>query len=158
MAVEPSLRTKFRRALEVAVAAHFKAAGDEIPFEGGEIGGPQLDRDVGCVWFEGKRRSGRDGNNEEAIFHVRVLRLFQHDQGGETPRVDTEERLERTFEMLEDALVAVLARPWLEAASEIDLDGWSDFFTVTEMTKSTLQAYVQADITAWARNRTAAGG
>ena len=158
MAPEPASRTLFRRALEIHCQAFFKDAGVEIPFEGGEIAGPQLDRDIGCVWFEGKRMNARDGNNEDAIFHVRVLHRLQHDQGAEIPRVETEERLERSFEILEDALVAVLARPWLETSSGISLAGWSDFFAVTEVSKSTPAASITADLIAWARNRTAAGG
>jgi hypothetical protein len=152
------LRTTFRRALQIALAAHFKTAGLEIEFQGGVIEGPQSDRDIGCVWWEGKRPSARDGNNEEAFFQVRVLRLFKQDQGGAVPREDVAGELERTAEILEDGLVAVLTRPWLATASGLDLTGWSDYFTVTEVVTSYPSQHVQATLTAWARNRTARGG
>jgi hypothetical protein len=110
------------------------------------------------VWWEGKRPSARDGNNEESFFQVRVLRRFRQDQGGSVPREDTAELLERTAELLEDALASVLARPWLEQVSGEDLSGFADFFTVTELSTSYTGQYVQAAIQAWARNRTARGG
>ena len=153
-----SLRTKFRRALQTALAKHFKDAGLAIAFEGGIIGGPQDSRDIGCVWFEGKRPQGRDGNNEEAFFQVRVLRQFKQDQGGENPRESFNAELERTFEILEDGLLANLTLPLLEANSGQDLAGWESYFTVTEVVKNDLEQYVQATLTAWARNRTARGG
>lgn len=152
-----SLRTRFRHALQIALAAHFKAAGLDIAFEGGVIEGPQ-ERNIGCVWFDSKRPQGRDGNNEEAFFGVRVLRLFKQDQGGENPREDVEAQLEWTFETLEDGLLAVVNRGLLETASGVDLAGYSDFFTVTEVSSNHQAQYVQATITAWARNRTARGG
>lgn len=152
------LRTTFRRALQIALEAHFSTAGLEIAFQGGIIEGPQSDRDIGCVWFEGKRPQSRDGNNEEAFFQVRVLRLFKQDQGGTTPREDVNAELERTFEILEDGLAANLTRPWLQTSSGLDLTGWSDYFTVTEVVKNDPGQYVQATLTAWARNRTARGG
>jgi hypothetical protein len=164
MASEQSLRTTFRVALTKAIGAHFEAQGvvgangQPIPFLGGTIEGPQTDRDVGCVWFAGKRPNQRDGNNEEAFFTVRVLRLFKHDQGATTPREEVEAELERTFEILEDALADVLTRSWLEAASGEDLSGWADYFTVTEVIKDSPRQYVQATLTAYARNRTARGG
>lgn len=158
MASDPSLRTTFRRALQTALTAHFAAQGLEIAFQGGVIEGPQTDRDIGCVWFDSKRPSTRDGNNEEAYFGVRVLRRHKLDQGGAEPREEVEAELERTFELLEDGLAAVLARPWLEAVSGEDLSGWSDFFTVTEVVSNHQGQYVQASLLAWARNRTARGG
>jgi hypothetical protein len=158
VASEPSLRTKFRQALQVALAAHFKQAGLEIAFEAGIIEGPQQDLDIGCVWFEGKRPQGRDSNNEEAFFQVRVLRRFKQDQGATVPRGDSEEELETTFEMLEDGLLAVINRIDLQNASGIDLTGWESYFSVTEVVKNQPGFYVQATLTVWARNRTARGG
>lgn len=158
MASDPSLRTQFRRALQIALAAYFEAQEVPIAFEAGVIEGPQSDRDIGCVWFEGKRPQGRDSNNEEAFFHVRVLRRFKQDQGGQVPREDSEEELETTFEMLEDALLAVVNRPLLQAASGINLSGYSSYFSVTEVVKNQPGFYVQATLTVWARNRTARGG
>lgn len=157
MAAEPSLRTKFRRALQTALAKHFADQGLDIDFQGGVIEGPQ-DRDIACVWVDSKRYSAKDGNNEEAFFGVRVLRRFKQDQGGEYPREESEAELERTFEMLEDALRANLTKPLLEANSGETLTGWSDYFVVTEMSANHAGQYVQAALRAWARNRTARGG
>jgi hypothetical protein len=152
------LRTTFRRALQIALAKHFKAAGLPIAFEGGVIEGPAGDRDIGCVWFEGKRPQGQDGNNEEAFFQVRVFRLFKQDQGGQSPRDQVNADLERTFEILEDALAANLVRSQLQTNSGLNLTGWGDYFTVTEVVKNDPAQYVQATLTVWARNRTARGG
>ncbi len=154
-----SLRTKFRQALQIALAKHFKSAGLSIEFQGGVIEGPQTDRDIGCVWFDSKRPQGRDGNNEEAFFGVRVFRQWKQDQGAETPRVEVEEELERTFEMLEDGLRAVIKRIDLETASGIVLGSdWASYFTVTEVAIDHQEQRIQATLTAWARNRTARGG
>jgi hypothetical protein len=156
--VSESNRTKFRRALQVALATHFETAGLAVEFQGGVIDGPQSDRDIGCVWFEGKRPQSRDLNNEEAFFQVRVLRRFKQDQGGAEPREEVNAELERTFEILEDGLRAIINRPALETASGEDLAGWSDFFIVTEVTANHVEQYVQAAVQAWARNRTSRGG
>lgn len=153
-----SNRTKFRRALQISMAAHFKSVDLPIAFQGGVIDGPQADRDIGCVWFEGKRPQSRDLNNEEAFFQVRVLRRFKQDQGGPEPREEVNAELERTFEILEDALRAVINRPALETASGLDLAGWQDFFIVTEVQANHPEQYVQASVQAWARNRTSRGG
>lgn len=153
-----SNRTKFRRALQTALTAHFSEAGLPIEFQGGVIDGPQAERDIGCVWFEGKRPQSRDLNNEEAFFQVRVLRRFKQDQGGAEPREEVNAQLERTFELLEDGLRAVINRPALETASGEDLAGWQDFFIVTEVAANHVEQYVQASVQAWARNRTSRGG
>jgi hypothetical protein len=159
VASSPSLRTQFRRALQKALHAHFLAEGfPKLAFEGGVIEGPQADRDIACVWWEGKRPQARDGNNEEAFFQVRVLRQFKQDQGGQTPREDVADELERTAEVLEDGLLAVITVPLLETASGLTLTGWADYFTVTEVAVNYPGQYVQATLTAWARNRTATGG
>lgn len=153
----PSLRGKFRKALQVHLAAHFKAAGLELPFEGGVIEGPQ-ERDVGCVWFDTVRPHRADWNNEEAFFGARVLRQFKQDQGGEQPRTAQEEALEWTFEVLEDGLQAVLNRPLLQAASGVDLSGWADYFIVQEVVLNHTAQHVTATLAAQARSRTRRGG
>lgn len=163
MASNP-LRTTYRLALQKAIAKHFEdegmlgANGQPIPFEGGTIEGPQRDRDVGCVWFAGKRPARQDGNNEENVFTVRVLRLFKQDQGATTPREDVETELERTLELLEDALRVNLRRSELQTSSGLDLTGWGDFFVVTEVIKDSRAQFVQATLSVVARNRTARGG
>lgn len=153
-----SLRGKFRRALRIALEAHFAAADRAITFESGELTGQQSDRDVGCVWFDSKRPHSRDGNNEEAFFGIRVFRRFRQEQGSAKEREITEEQLDWTFETLEDALRANLTKPLLETNSGETLTGWSDYFIVTEVSKNTFEQYVQASLSAQARNRTARGG
>lgn len=154
-----SLRGRFRNALRIALKAHFDAAGLPIDFEAGQISGPQSDRDIGCVWFDLKRMSaGRDANNEEALFGVRVLRRFRQEQGAGEERELTEDMLDWTFETLEDGLRAVINATELEAASGISLDGWESFFVVLQVAKNTQEQSVTASVQAWARNRTARGG
>lgn len=153
-----SLRGTFRRALQVALQKHFADADLAITFEPGEMTGPQADRDIGCVWFDSKRPHARDGNNEEAFFGIRVFRRFRQEQGAATDREITEEQLDWTFETLEDALRANLTKPLLEANSGKTLTGWSEYFIVTEVSKNTAEQYVQASLSAQARNRTARGG
>lgn len=160
MASERGARTTFRLALQKALRASFVADGLDIEFQGGVIEGPQADRDIGCVWWTGKQPQGRDGNNEETFFQVRVLRRFKQDQGGSEPRESNAEELELTAEMLEDALVAVLVRPWLQevVGDEFDLSESLEYFIVTEVTVNYPGHYVQATLQAWMRNRTARGG
>ena len=68
MAYESGLRTKFRQALKIALAAHFTAATEAddltitIPFEDGQLDGPQ-ERNIGCVWFDSVRPHRNDWNN-----------------------------------------------------------------------------------------------
>lgn len=158
MADERSHRTKFRHALQTALAKHFKDAGLEIAFEPGRLEGPSTDRDIGCVWFDSKRPHGRDGNNEEAFFGVRVLRHLVQDQGAGVTREEIELALEWTFETLEDALAGVLTRPWLEDKGDEVLSGWGDFIIVTNIATDHAAQHVTASIVAQARNRTARGG
>lgn len=157
MATETGLRTQFRRALQTALERHFATEGLAINFEPGAIEGPQ-ERDVGCVWFDMKRLDGRDTNNENALFGVRVFRRFRQEQGAAAVREETEEELERTFEILEDALVANMNLPLLEANAGVQLDGWESFFVVQQVTLNHRGQYIEATLAAWARNRTARGG
>ena len=158
MASEVGYRTAYRRALQKGLALKFAAADLPIEFFGGVIDGPQADRDVGCVWLEGKRPQGRDGNNEEVFFQVRVLRHFMQDQGAEYPREETAAALELTAEKLEDALADMLTTSWLQTVSGETLTGWADYFTVTELVTNYPEQYVQATLLVWARNRSARGG
>jgi hypothetical protein len=156
-----SIRTKYVRALRVALQKHYESAGLPISFQLGEIQAlsPQ-DRDIGCVWFEGKRPH-RDANNEDAVYHVRVFRRFKQDQGGEQPRDEVHAELLRTFEILEDALAENLVRTWLETNAGLDpgsLGDHGDLLHVTAMTKSDITQSVTADLVVWSRNRTARGG
>lgn len=117
-----------------------------IKFEAGKIDGPQADRDIGCVWWEGKRPWVRDGNEEENFYRVRVLRLFMQDQGGEEPKKTLDDLLMETAESLEDALQAVL------------VTAGHQLFTVAEVTSDHEGQFVEAQLIAYDRNRSAAGG
>lgn len=152
------VRSRYRRALQLALKDRiFDANGDKIEFEGGQLDPPQ-ERDIGCVWWEGKRPQARDGNNEENFYRVRLFRIFAQDQTAPL-RVDQAEQIEQAADDLEDALVAVLTRPLLAAAvPSIALTDAPDFFVVTEVVTNYPAQYVEATLTAWLRNRTARGG
>lgn len=152
MASDPGLRTLFRRALQKALS---DALG--IEFQGGVIEGPQADRDIGCVWWEGKRPH-RAAILEENFYRVRVFKRFKQDQGAESPRVDTAEELEQAAEDLEAALRTVLTLPWLADVTDIAAVGDQDFFNVLEVTTNYPSQYVEAALTAFATNRSGSGG
>ncbi len=156
---DPGVRSRFRMALQVALAAWFKANTKlELSFEDGEITGKQ-ERDIGCAWFDNKVPHRQDWNNEESFFGVRVFRIFAQDQGGAEPRASVQERLEWTFEALEDALTTVINRPDLQAAApDVDLTGCPDYFIVTQIVLNKQEQSVTATIAAQMRNRTRKGG
>ena len=135
-----SVRGDFRQALQQHLEQWF-----ERPFHAGRIDGPS-EIDVGCVWWEGKRPHGRDGNVEENYYRVRLLHRFRQDQGAAEPRETTVGLLEDTAERLEDALKPVLA----ELAH--------DFFNVVEVTVDYQLQTVEAQLVAFDRNRSSAGG
>lgn len=135
-----SVRGDFRQALQAALQTEL-----DIPFFAGVIDGPQQDHDVGCVWWEGKRPFARDGNEEENFYRIRVLRRFMQDQGAAEPRATVADLLERTAEDLEDALKAIL------------ITAGHQFFNVVEVSPDYPQHLVEAQITAYDRNRSAAG-
>lgn len=135
-----SVRTLFREALQADLAEAF-----DIDFIGGPLEGPIEDRDIGCVWFDSKRPFGRDGNEEENIYRIRVIRLWnQGAQGMTTPAWVVP--LEDDAEALEAALRAVLTTVGHQ------------FFTVTDVAPNYGRQYVEAAIVAYDRNRSAAGG
>lgn len=135
-----SVRGDFREGLQQHLQQWF-----DLPFHAGRLDGPS-EIDVGCVWWEGKRPFGRDGNVEENYYRARVLRRFLHDQGGVEPRQSLAVVLEETAEKLEDALLQVLV-------------GLShDFFNVVEVTVDYQQQSVEAQLVAFDRNRSSAGG
>lgn len=136
-----SVRGEFRRALQ----EHLEQALD-MRVVAGEIVGPVQDADIACVWWEGKRPFSRDGNVEENYYRVRVLHRFMLDQGAATPRDQAVEQLETTAEQLEEALrvkLAVLGH---------------GYFNVTEVTADYRTMSVEAQLVAFDRNRSAAGG
>ena len=158
MAFDAGIRTRYRQALQVALAAHFATTDLPIPFHAGEITGRQ-EVDVGCVWFDNKTPHKADWNNEESFFGVRVLRHFAQDQGGAEPRASQNEALEWTFEQLEDGLVAVVNKPDLVAAAPaVDPTGWPDYFIVSLVAINHPEQYVTASLAAQLRNRTRRGG
>lgn len=134
-----SIRTAFREALQADLAEAFG-----FDFVGGPYSGPFDDRDVGCVWFDRKRPFGRDGNEEENVYRIRVFRLWKQDQGVTTQ--GNVVPLEDDCEALEAALKAVLTTVGHQ------------FFTVTDVSPNYDGQYVEAAIVAYDRNRSAAGG
>ncbi len=154
----PAVRSRFREALQLHLAAHFASVELPIEVHAGEIVGRQ-EVDVGCVWFDNKVPHRLDLNNEESFFGVRVLRRAAQDQGGAEPRASQNARLEWTFEQLEDALVAVTNKPQLVAAAPgIDPAGWPDYFIVTLVAINHPDQYVTASLAAQLRSRTRKGG
>lgn len=143
-----SERTDFREALQAALQTALRTSLSlpDLTFEAGKIDGPQPDRDIGCAWWEGKRPWTRDANEEESYFRVRVLRQFRQDQGGEEPRKTLNEILEETAEAVEDVLKANLVGlgPRLLVIREVSSDHDAQL--------------VEAQMVAYMRNRTAAGG
>lgn len=135
-----SVRGDFRRGLQQHLEQWF-----DLPFHPGRLEGPS-EIDIGCVWWERKRPFGRDGNLEENYYRVRLLHRFLQDQGAAEQRETTVELLEETAERLEDALKQVL----------VGLG--HDFFNVVEVSANDQQQSVEAQIVAYAENRSSAGG
>lgn len=135
-----SVRGEFRLALQQHLQQWF-----DLPFRAGRLDGPS-EVDVGCVWWEGKRPHGRDGNVEENFYRVRLLHRFRQDQGAADPRETVADLLETSAERLEEALKPVLAQ--LQ----------HDFFNVVEVTVDYQQQSVEAQLVAFDRNRSSAGG
>jgi len=158
VAFESGIRTRYRQALQVALAAHFASVELPIEFVAGELVGRQ-EVDVGCAWLDNKTPHRLDGNNEESFFGVRVCRTFAQDQGGAEPRASQSEKLEWTFEALEDGLLAVINKPLLAAAAPlISPAGWPDYFIVTLVAINHPDQHVTASLSAQLRNRTRKGG
>lgn len=134
-------RTQFRTTLQdlLTIAYGYK-------FVGGPIDLPQRERDLGCVWWEGKRPFARDGNMEENYYRVRVLRQFKVEEAAAALTLPSLPGLEDAAEQLEAALVAVLTT------------AGHDFFTVVEVTADYPRQWVEAQLVAYDRNRSAAGG
>lgn len=118
----------------------------KIEFEEGVVEGPQPDRDIGCVWFDRKRPWSRDGNIEENFYRVRVFRRWMQDQGGTEPKATAHGHLLDVQEELEEALQSVLTTVG------------HGFFNVMEVAPNHQQHSVEAQLTAYDRNRSAAGG
>lgn len=114
--------------------------------EEGPVEGPQPDRDVACVWYEGMRPWGRDGNEAEEFYRVRVFKRWMQDQGGGEPRRTVHQHLLAVQSELEAALKANLIS-----------DG-HDFFVVREVTPDYQRQSVEAQLVAYDRNPSAAGG
>ncbi len=134
-----SVRTTFRERLQEILTGVLG-----VKFVGGRLEGPQEDQNIGCVWWEGKRPWGRDGNEEENFYRVRYFKLFRQEQGDTTRRNIA--GMEDAAEELEAALQDVLATVG------------HGFFTVLEVTPDYLDQFVEVQLVAYDRNRSAAGG
>lgn len=142
-----SVRGEFVRGLADELSRRLETSdGEPMPFEEGPLDGPQQDRDVGCVWFEGKRPFSRDGNQEENYYRIRVFKRFMQDQGGEEPKATVHAHLCEVQEELEAALQALL------------IAIGHQFFNVVEVTPDYQRQSIEAQLTAHDRNRSAAGG
>lgn len=117
----------------------------EIPFEPGPLEGPQ-DRDVGCVWWEGKRPFQRAGILEEDYYRARIFVRFVQEQGDPTIRGETHAQLITLSETVETTLQAILA-----AAGHA-------FFNVLEISPDYVRQSIEIQMTAYDRNRSSAGG
>lgn len=155
MPAEASERTKFRRALQAALAEQLVDEHDRaLEVTGGMLDGPQ-ERDIACVWWAGKRPH-RAAIEEENVFRIRLFRRFKQDQGADTPRVDQAELIEQASERLEAALKAVLTSGRLATVSDL-APGDPDFFNVLTVQPNYPGQYVETEIVAFARNRSAPG-
>lgn len=132
--------TQFRTAVQATLAAAYG-----FEFVGGIIKPPQTNKAIGCVWHEGKRPMGVDGNEEECYYRVRVFELFKQNQG-ETNATLAVSALEQSEETLQTTLRAVL------------LTSGHDFFKITEATIDYDGQFVEAQLLAYQRNLGAAGG
>ena len=145
--IDHDARLVFVRRLIEELTRRLKTENDEpMPFEEGPISGPQPDRDVGCVWYEGMRPMARDGNIAEEFYRVRVFKRWMQNQGGVEPKATQHSHLLRVQAEVEAALRASLIS-----------DG-HDFFVVREVTPDHQLQSVEAQLTAYDRNPSAAGG
>lgn len=145
MSADPR-RVFTRRLAEELTARLVDADGAPIKFEPGPREGPIDDRDVGFIWWEGMRPFSRDGNGSEDYYRVRLFKRWRQDQGGEEPRATVHDHILDVTAELEAALKANLV-----------CDG-HDYFVVAEVTPDWAQQCVNAQLTAYDRNRSAAGG
>ena len=143
-----AVRSTFRESLQAHLAAVLSTPERPVRFVGGRLDGPQEDQDIGCVWWEGKRPHGRDGNIEENYFRIRYFKLYRQQQGS-TPRLNVE-AIEAAAEEIEAALRAVLTELWEPSGH--------DFFNVIELTPDYDTQVIEVQITAFAQNRSARGG
>lgn len=146
MADETPREVFVRRLREELKARLRDGAGNPLEVEEGPIEGPQADRDVACVWYEGMRPFARDGNIAQEFYRVRLFKRWQQDQGGAEPKATYHGHLLRAQAELEAALKANLIS-----------DG-HDYFVVTEVTPDYVRQSIEAQLIAYDRNPSAAGG
>lgn len=135
-----------RRLIEALSGSLRDGDGEPLTFEPGPREGPIDDRDVGFVWWEGMRPHGRDMNGSEDYYRVRLFKRWRQDQGGEEPRATVHDHILEVTSELEAALRANLV-----------CDG-HDYFIVTEVTPDWVQQCVNAQLQAYDRNPSSAGG
>ena len=140
----PSSRTQFRVALQELLAGELSTPEKPVRFIGGRLEGPMEDGDIGCVWWEGKRPHAKDGNEEENYYRIRYFKLYRQEQGDTTRRNIV--GIEEAADELETALRSVLTTIG------------HHFFNVVEVTADYATQVVEAQLVAYDRNRSAAGG
>ena len=112
------------------------------------VDGPQTDVDLGCVWWEGVTPWGRDGNQAEDFYRVRLFRRWAHQPADDVDVLEgVHEHLLHVAGELEDLLKPLTQRT----------DG-HETFVVREVTPDYVQQCVNAQLVANSRNRSAAGG
>ena len=137
----PPTTTAFRQKL----CASLKAALD-VEFVGGPIDSlGSENRDIGCVWLEGKVPFGGDGNVEQNTYGVRLFRVWFQQQG-DNVQARNVDLLEADVEKLQYAFRQVL------------ITAGHDFFNVVGVTPNYEGQYVEAALTAFDRNVGSAGG
>lgn len=139
-------RVFVRRLAEELKARLVDGNGEPLTVELGAREGPIDDRDVAFVWWEGMRPFARDSNGSEDYYRVRLFKRWRQDQGGEEPRTTVHDHILDVTAELEAALKANLV-----------CDG-HDYFIVSEVTPDWVQQCVNAQLVAYDRNPSAAGG
>lgn len=145
---EDDPRLVFVRRLAEELAGKLETeAGTPLPVVKRPVDGPRTDEDLGCVWWEGMRPHGRGALIGEDYYRVRLFRRWRHDDAG----VDQLERVHEHLMVVAGELEDVL-KPYTQRT-----DG-HDYFNVTEVTPDYVMQCVNAQLTAFDRNRSAAGG
>jgi hypothetical protein len=136
-----SLRATFISALQ----DHLADVLDVVVVHGPKEG-VQRDKQLCCVWFVGKRPFARAGIQEENYYRVRLIPLFEQQQGPDTLDAPNADDLVQASEDLEAALQTVL------------ITAGHEFFTVAEVSVDYDRQYVEAQIVAYDENRSSQGG
>jgi hypothetical protein len=137
-----STSTAFRTTLKELLEAAYDG---KNPFVMGPRERPQVDDDLGCNGLHGKRPWAVDGNMEELVYGVWVLRYWVQPQESEEDDRNLQ-NLEDDAELLQLQLKTVLQ------------EAGHDFFRVGSIEINYVDQYVEATLFAYQRNMGARGG